>query len=266
VAEEIEKKRSGPVKGETIQRAITTTLEDLYNGKVRKLKITRNRLCKNCKGSGSSDPNMVSNCNKCDGKGVVNKVQKLSIGFIQQVRTTCEDCNGQGKVIQEKYKCKNCNGKKVLAEEKTLEISVEKGMKNGQMIKFEGESDEKPGVIAGDIVFIIQEQQHQVFKRQNNNLIIEKKINLSEALTGFSFKLETLDKRVLLIRSRKGQVIKPGSCLKITGEGMPSYKSSLDKGDLLIYFEIEFPKKIPDKLSEKIRKNFTSKNKNGSKR
>jgi len=69
------KKRSGPVKGETIQRAITTTLEDLYNGKVRKLKITRNRLCKNCKGSGSSDPNMVSNCNKCD---VINRFYTTS--------------------------------------------------------------------------------------------------------------------------------------------------------------------------------------------
>jgi len=146
--------------------------------------------------------------------------------------------------------------KKILPEDKTLEIVIEKGMKNGQTIKFDGESDEKPGVLPGDIIFVIQEQPHNIFKRSGNNLFIDKKINLSESLTGFSFKLQTLDGRTVLIKSKKNRIIKPEDILVAKGEGMPIYKSN-EKGNLIINFEVEFPKKNTWKISRKIRKNFT---------
>jgi DnaJ homolog subfamily A member 2 len=255
------KQRSGPVKGESIQRAMPATLEDLYNGKVRKLKITRNRNCKACKATGSSKPEEVKECSKCKGKGVINKLVQLGPGFVQQVRASCDDCQGQGKTFKEQFKCKSCNGKKVLPEEKTLEVSIEKGMQHGQTIKFDGESDEKPGLLAGDIIFVIQEQPHSTFKRNGINLIIEKKINLTEALTGIVFKLETLDKRVIVINSKVGSVIKPGDMLQVTNEGMPTYKSPFDKGNLLIIFDVEFPKKIPEKLSLQLEKILPGKSK-----
>jgi len=143
--------------------------------------------------------------------------------------------------------------KKINPEEKTLEIVIEKGMKNGQTIKFDGESDEKPGVLPGDIIFVIQEQPHSIFKRSGNNLFIDKKINLSESLTGFSFKLQTLDNRNVLIKSKKNRIIKPEDILIANGEGMPIYKNN-EKGNLIINFEVEFPKKIPEKLAEKLEK------------
>jgi len=179
------KQRSGPVKGETIQRAMPATLEDLFNGKTRKLKITRNRNCKTCKGTGSSNPDEVKECSKCKGKGIINKIVQLGPGFAQQVRTACDDCQGQGKTFKDTYKCKDCNGKKILPEEKTLEVVIEKGMQNGQMIKFEGESDEKPGVLAGDIIFVIQEQPNSTFKRNISNLIIEKKNKFKWSINRF---------------------------------------------------------------------------------
>jgi len=70
---------------------------------------------------------------------------------------------------------KNVQEKKIIPEDKTLEIVIEKGMKNGQTIKFDGESDEKPGILPGDIIFVIQEQPHSIFKRSGNNLFIDKK-------------------------------------------------------------------------------------------
>jgi len=132
-------------------------------------------------------------------------------------------------------------------------------MKNGQTIKFDGESDEKPGVLPGDIIFVIQEQPHSIFKRSGNNLFIDKKINLSESLTGFSFKLQTLDNRNVLIKSKKNRIIKPEDILIANGEGMPIYKNN-EKGNLIINFEVEFPKKIPEKLAEKLEKILPKKN------
>jgi len=83
--------------------------------------------------------------------------------------------------------------------------------------------------------------------------IDKKKINLSESLTGFSFKLQTLDNRNVLIKSKKNRIIKPEDILVANGEGMPIYKSN-EKGNLIINFEVEFPKKIPEKLAEKLEK------------
>jgi len=247
------KQKSGPIKGDPIQRAIPSTLEELYNGKTRKLKITRNRCCKACKGTGSSKPELIKECDKCKGKGVINKLMQMGPGFVQQIRTHCDSCQGVGTKSDDKYICKECSGKKINPEEKTLEIVIEKGMKNGQTIKFDGESDEKPGVLPGDIIFVIQEQPHSIFKRSGNNLFIDKKINLSESLTGFSFKLQTLDNRNVLIKSKKNRIIKPEDILIANGEGMPIYKNN-EKGNLIINFEVEFPKKIPEKLAEKLEK------------
>jgi len=196
------KHKTGPVKGDSIQRPIPSTLEDLYNGKTRKLKITRNRSCKTCKGTGSSKPELVKECDKCKGKGVINKIQQIG-PMIQQFRVPCDGCGGEGVTGNDKFACKDCKGKKVVPEEKTLEIVIEKGMKNGYPIKFEGESDEKPGMLPGDIIFIIQEQPHSIFKREGENLFINKKINLSESLTGFAFKIQTLDNRTILIKTKK---------------------------------------------------------------
>ncbi len=40
------------------------------------------------------------------------------------------------------YSCKKCKGKKVVSEKKRLEISIEKGMVNGQRIVLYGEGDQ----------------------------------------------------------------------------------------------------------------------------
>lgn len=82
-------------------------------------------------------------------------------------------------------------------------------MKEGQKITFDGEADERPGVLPGNIIFVLQQKKHPVFERDGNNLIMVKTIDLVSALTGVEFKVTTLDKRTLLVKSKEGEVIKP---------------------------------------------------------
>jgi len=63
---------------------------------------------------------------------------------------------------------------------------------------------------------------------------IQREISLREALCGFSFKLQHLDGRVLLLKSAPGEIIRPGDQKAIPSEGMPHYKRSIDKGQLII--------------------------------
>lgn len=247
-----QRKPRGPQKNETVKHALPVSLDELYNGAERKIRVTRTRICGGCKGVGGSKKEAVQTCGKCQGHGVVTEIQQVAPGFVTQSRRPCNKCGGEGQVIDPKFVCKDCNGKKVVSEKKTLEVHIDRGMKNGQKIEFLGEADEKPGVLAGDIHFIIQEKPHNIFQRDGLNLIIEKKITLSEALTGVEFLIEHLDKRTLVVKNKVGEVIKPGQVKMIENEGMPVHRNPFEKGHLYIKFEIEFPKKMPNDLAEKL--------------
>jgi len=217
--------RGGPRKGENVNHPIKVSLEDLYNGKTVKLAINRQVQV--------GEPKM---CTACDGQGVVIELRQIALGMVQQVQKRCTVCNGEGYIGETKK------------ERKVLEVHIEKGMKNGQKVVFHGMADEKPNMEPGDINFIVQEKEHELFKRKGADLLITKTLSLNEALCGFEWTVTHLDKREIVIKSRPGEVIKPESIggqpfVKIvSGEGMPSKGNPFVKGDLYVLFTVEFPK------------------------
>lgn len=245
-------KPRGPQKGQDVVHGLKVSLDELYNGATRKIRVTRTRICKTCNGLGASKKEAVVDCNSCKGTGRVTRIHQMAPGFVQQVTSACDACGGVGKSIDKKFECKDCKGKKVVSDAKTLELDIRKGMKDKQKLVFEGEADEKPNVLPGDIIFVLQEKEDPLFERQGNDLLIKKKINLTEALTGFEFTITHLDKRVLFVKSKKGQVIKPGQRLQIKEEGMPLLSNQFEKGNLIIQFEVEFPDTLPQNLINKL--------------
>ena len=115
--------------------ALQVSLEDCYNGKVRKLAITRDALCSECDGRGG-EAGCETTCDGCDGHGIVLKVRQLGPGMLQQVQARCDECGGKGKAIDVSKRCKTCRGNKVSKERKVLEVAIDKGSKNKQKIKF----------------------------------------------------------------------------------------------------------------------------------
>ncbi|XP_064933107.1 dnaJ homolog subfamily A member 4 isoform X2 [Columba livia] len=168
-------------------------------------------------------------------------VQQIGPGMVQQIQTVCPECKGQGERINPKDRCDNCNGCKVVREKKIIEVHVDKGMKDGQKIVFHGEGDQEPDLEPGDVIIVLDQKDHSVFQRRGHDLITKMRIQLSEALCGFRKTIETLDNRVLVISSRPGEVIKHGDLKCIHNEGMPIYKSPMDKGSLIIQFLVQFP-------------------------
>ena len=139
------------------------SLNDLYNGKTVKLAINRKVIV------GDS-----SQCSTCQGQGAVMEMRQIGPGMITQMQRPCSDCGGQG------YRAKTKN------ERKVVEVHVEKGAANNQKITFSGMADEVPGRETGDVNFIIQEKEHDLFKRKGADLLIMQDISLNQALTGFS--------------------------------------------------------------------------------
>jgi len=53
--------------------------------------------------------------------------------------------------------------------------------------------DERPGVIAADIVFVVDEKNHVSFRRDGNDLIYSARLSLTEALCGTTLNIPHLD-------------------------------------------------------------------------
>jgi DnaJ homolog subfamily A member 2 len=129
----------------------------------------------------------------------------------------------------------------VVKEKKVLEASVDKGAPHGEKYIFHGESDEHPDKEPGDVVIVVNEQPHKLFKRKGADLLIEKEITLLEALTGCDFPIEFLDGSKFRIKSAPGQVIKPDSLMTIEDKGLPFHKNPYKFGNLFVLFHIKFP-------------------------
>lgn len=154
---------------------------------------------------------------------------------------TCEPCSGTGSVFREKDRCRKCKGKCVLEEKKVVEVYIPRGSNQGDKIILEGEADEQPGYETGNIVFVVEEKEHDVFMREGADLSAKLKIELSEALTGFSRTvLKHLDGRGIHLTHPQGKILRPGQVLKIAGEGMP-HKKGDGRGDLYLEVDIQFP-------------------------
>lgn len=224
---------------------IDCTLEELYNGTKKKKEITRNVLCKTCKGTGTKDGKKPPECKGCNGQGVKIQIRQLGPSTFQQMQVICPDCNGERTQARPENTCATCNGKKVVRETKVIEVEIDKGMMEESKITFTGLSNESPDAIAGDVIFIIREIPHPVFKRGGRrpyDLVIEKDISLVDALCGFEFTIKHLDGRILYVHNT--DIIKPGEMKEIRDEGMPIKSRIWDKGSLFIKFNVVFPDKL----------------------
>lgn len=230
-----------PSRGKDEDQSYQVTLEELYKGKTVKFASTKNVICSHCKGSGGKERAKPVKCDRCKGKGFKFGLASVAPNTVTQTVVTCDGCNGSGKFFKEKDRCKKCKGKQTVSEKKVLEIYIPKGSNGGDQIVLEGEADQVPNQEPGDIIFTLDQEDHKVFRRVQNNLSAEIHITLTEALTGFNrVVLKHLDGRGIRINHPPGKIMKPGQTIKIRGEGMPIKKSDC-KGDLFIFVKIDFP-------------------------
>merc|ERR1719285_458811 len=204
-------RQRGPRRTKNLVHQLSVALEDMYNGTVRKLALQKNVICDGCEGIGGK-PGAVQKCPNCRGTGMQVRIQQLGPGMMQQIQSMCGECHGEGERVDPKLRCKKCNGRKVNRERKILEVSVDKGMEDGQKVTFSGEGDQEPGLEPGEIIIVLDEKAHALFKRNGQDLIMK----------------------------------------MVRGEGMPQYRNPFEKGRLIIQFNVVFPPALEPSVAEKL--------------
>jgi len=235
-------------RGSDIQVDLELPFKDAIFGIEHTFTLNKTSLCEHCGGSGAEKGSDLSQCSTCGGKGQVKEVKNTFLGQFESV-ATCPTCHGKGKVP--KVKCPVCKGHGVHKKPTEIKVKIPAGIDAGQMVRMTGAGEAVEGGKAGDLYIRIQIKKHPVFKKEGLNLVIQKKVKLTDALLGASFDIETLD-GMLTLKIPEG--IQYGEVLLIKGKGVP-YDGS-KRGDILVTILFDTPKlsRNTQKIIEDLRK------------
>ena len=232
---------SKPRKSKDVVMKLNVSLEDLYNGKKKTLRINKKEKCDECNGIGCVNPNDKVKCNICNGNGKIVQIRQLGPGMIQQIMKPCYNCKQTGKIISDENKCHKCRGEGLIDVKKQLEYYIQRGMRDGEKIIIHGEAPHEQGISeAGNLILIINQTGSQNgMIREGNNLVYKHEICLSEALCGFNMIIQHFDGRKIKLKSK--HIINPNTVMKVDNEGMPIRNQDLCYGNLIVRFSINFP-------------------------
>ena len=149
----------------------------------------------------------------------------------------CNYCDQKGYTTNDSLMCKECRGIGFIDDVKILTIDIPEGCKDKHKITKEGEGNEGEGE-PGNLYIIINEKPHDIFSRRQQHLIIEKSIDLVDALTGYREIIPILDGTNILISTEDGDVIHDGDIRVVPRKGM---KTPQGNGDIIIKFKVILP-------------------------
>lgn len=161
--------------------------------------------------------------------------------------------NGLKKKIKIKRKRLDDNNN-TIESTKILEINIKSWWKNGTKITFENEGDYNTNNHTySNLAFIIKTSKDYLFDRQEDDLIINKKISILESLCGTSFNFNHLDNTNIDV-NLNDIVIIDGYKKIYKNKGM--LKKNGDYGDLIIKFKVEYPESVTEEQKKKLTECF----------
>ena len=239
--------RGGRSRGPRVRRGsdmrvkVRLTLEEIAKGCEKKIKVRKLVQCKDCNGSGSKDGS-TETCPTCKGSGRVIRQQRGIFGMMQ-VQAECDTCHGEGRII--KNKCPKCGGEGIVRDDEIITITIPAGVAGGMQLTVPGKGNAAPrGGVNGDLLVLIEEEEHKDFIRQDSDLIYNLLLDMPTAVLGGQVQIPTLTGDVKITVTPGTQ---PGKVLRMRGKGLPridQYGRNYGTGDLLINVGVYIPEKL----------------------
>ena len=201
----------------------------------------------------------ISNNNLTEIKQITREKPKTKNMMFYLEITLSEAFFGVKKIIQIKRN-KISNNECIIKEIKNLEVYIRKGSFNGCKIIFRGESDECIGFNPGDVIFELKIKNEKVIKREGSDLFIDYHISLLKSLTGGFIIINLFEKEEINIKLN--EIITPGMKKIVKDKGMPFFNNEKKRGNLIITFIVDFPKKLKENQINLIKKAFLNSSNN----
>lgn len=218
------------VKGSNLRIRIKLTLKEIAEGATKKVKVQRK-----VQAQGVS----YKTCSTCNGSGQQVKIQNTILGRMQTA-TTCSTCGGGGQIVDKKPA--NADAQGLVLQEEMVDINIPAGVIEGVQLKVTGKGNDAPGnnAIAGDLLVVIQEAEHDTLKREGSNIHYQLFISYPEAVLGVSKEIETVSGKVK-IKIEPGT--QSGKIFRLKGKGIPNL-DSYGYGDMLIHINVWTPQNL----------------------
>lgn len=238
-------RRSRGRRGSNLRIKLKLDLKEIAHGAEKKIKV--NRLV-------SADGVTYKNCDTCGGSGQVRRVTNTMLGQMVSA-STCPTCHGSGKFIDKKPPHVDNTG--LQSKEEVISVKIPAGVTDGMQLSMSGKGNEAPmGGAAGDLIILIEEIEHDVLKRDGNNIIYDLYVNFVDAVLGTTVEVPTIDGKVK-IKIETGT--QSGKILRLRGKGVGDV-NGYGRGDQLIHVNVWTPKKVTDNEKEMLESMRASEN------
>lgn len=240
-------------RGSNLRVKVKLNLQEIAKGAEKKIKVNKFVSCNTCSGSGAKN-GQVETCKTCHGSGVQTRVQQTFLGAMQ-TQTTCGACNGEGKTVKDK--CYTCHGDGVTRAEEVISINIPAGVGEGMQLSVGGKGNAAPrGGINGDLLVVIEEEEHLELKRDGSNLFYDAYVSFVDAALGTSIEIPTVDAKVKIKIDAGTQ---SGKVLRLKGKGVPDV-NSYGVGDLLVNINVWTPQALSSEEKKALENLRDSKN------
>ena len=242
-------------RGSNIRVKVKMTLADVVNGVEKKIKVKKFISCKPCSGSGAEGGSGgFTTCDTCKGAGQVNRITNTFLGQMQTA-STCPTCGGDGKIITNK--CNSCHGDGIVKDDDTIELKIPAGVEDGMQLSVSGKGNmgARNGV-AGDLIVAIEEEEHEVLKRDGNNILYDLYIPFPDAILGTEVTVPTVNGKAKIKIDPGTQ---GGKVLRLRNKGIPEV-NGYRTGDQMVNVNVWTPQTLSKEEKEMVEKMKESEN------
>lgn len=232
--------RSGRGRGADVAAEVEIELEEAARGAKKDIHVELAATCAECGGDGAEPGSDWTTCQECRGAGRIEQVSRTLFGELVRAQT-CPRCGGAGRVPERI--CATCGGEGRVAEKRTLEVQVPRGIHDGQQIRVSGEGHAgRGGGRSGDVYVLVRLKPDPRFSREGNDLFSTVDVTMTEAATGKTVTVPTIDGEVEIELAPGTQ---PGELVVLRGRGMPVLQG-FGRGDHRLLVNVLIPRRITD--------------------
>lgn len=228
----------GGQRGTNIRIKLKLSLEEISDGVTKKLKVNKYSGCSTCHGSGAKAGTQPRTCSTCQGSGQVTQITNT---FLGQMRTAsiCPTCQGQGSIITDK--CTSCRGEGIERGEEVIEVRIPAGVEEDMQLNMRGKGNAgQRNAPPGDLLIVIEEEEHPLFKRDGQHVFYDLYLNLADAALGTNVEIPTLGGKA---RVKIDEGTQSGKTLRLRGKGLPSVNGG-PRGDMFATINVWTPQNL----------------------
>ena len=226
-------------RGDDLSYSLEISFEEACFGAEKTIEIPRHVNCETCEGTGGKDGSKPVTCRTCRGAGQVRFQQ----GFFS-VAKTCSTCNGRGTIVENP--CEICRGSGQVRKKQSLEVKIPGGVDHGTRLKLRGEGEPAPGGAAGDLFVVVHVKEHDLFRREGNDVLCEVTITFPQAALGTELEVPTIEGSVTM-KIKEGT--QSGSVFRLRGRGITDLHG-YGRGDQLVRVAVETPRRLDERQRE----------------